>query len=362
MPRTAGVLRHAMNRLWYGRQPLARVLLPLSFLYCSVVRLRRLAYRRGLLGSVRLPVPVIVVGNLTVGGTGKTPLIVWLSAFLRRHGYRPGIVSRGYGGRAAQWPRAVHPDSDPAEVGDEPVLLARRCGCPVYAGPQRVGAARMLLEHHGCDVLLADDGLQHYALARDLEIAVIDGERRFGNGHCLPAGPLREPLARLRSVALLVSNGPARGRELAMHLVATGVHSVQDDGAGPPLRTFLGRRLHALAGIGNPTRFFDTLRRHGLDIVEHPLADHHAFRASDLQFGDGAVVFMTEKDAVKCRRFARPGHWYLAVDAEPDAALGERILTLLRGREHGQDVAGHPGVSAVQGPTRLPQGSPGADL
>jgi tetraacyldisaccharide 4'-kinase len=319
-----------LDALWYEGHPLSLVLAPLGWLYAAVVRLRRTAYRTGLLRSHRIGVPVVVVGNVSVGGTGKTPLVIGLARFLAARGWRPGIVCRGYGGRARTWPRVVVPDSDPAEVGDEAVLLAQRTGLPVLAcGPERVRAARRLAQDGGCDLVISDDGLQHLALARDVEVAVVDGERRHGNGRCLPAGPLREPASRLDAVDMVVSTGAARHGEFAMRLEAGAALALEDAGRQRQLQSFTGTRVHAVCGIGNPQRFFSMLSDAGLVVVRHPLPDHHAFVSGDLEFGDGAPVLMTEKDAVKCRAFARPGHWYVPVTAVLPGAFCERVEGLL---------------------------------
>jgi tetraacyldisaccharide 4'-kinase len=299
-----------------------------------VALLRRLAYSLRLLARQRAGVPLIVVGNLTVGGSGKTPLVLWIAEHLKNNGYHPGIVSRGHGARV-EAPREVSIASNPDEVGDEPMLLARRSGCPVWVAPERVAAARSLrAAHPDCNVLLSDDGLQHYALARDLEIAVVDA-RGFGNGFLLPAGPLREPVSRLRSVDAVVAHDNAAVPGFAMRL--TGMRFVQMLDArnivGP--EALRGTAVHAVAGIGDPERFFRQIERLGLTIVRHPFADHHAFQAGDLQFGDAAPVVMTEKDAVKCKRFARPEFWVFPVSAELDPAFGRWLLerlALLHGR------------------------------
>ena len=205
-----------LEKRWYSTStPL--LLLPFEWLFRLLVLLRRLAFRLGLKPSYALPVPVIVVGNISVGGTGKTPLVVWLVSLLRKAGYHPGIVSRGYGGKAERWPQQVRPDSDPQTVGDEPVMLAQRCACPIVAAPDRVAAAKLLLKHTKCDLIITDDGLQHYRLKRDIEIVVVDGERRFGNGHCLPAGPLREPQSRLAEVDFVIANGLAGRGDLVRY-------------------------------------------------------------------------------------------------------------------------------------------------
>jgi tetraacyldisaccharide 4'-kinase len=264
---------------------------------------------------------VIVVGNLTVGGAGKTPLVIWLCEHLQRAGHRPGVVSRGYGGRPPRLPLSVTAATAPSEAGDEPVLIAARTGCPVVVDPDRPRAARALLAANDVDVIVADDGLQHYALARNLEIVVVDGRRRFGNGFCLPAGPLREPLSRLVTVDLVVVNGAGGAGEFALRLVGDRLANLADVAHTEPLTAWRGRRVHAVAGIGDPARFFTALTTAGLEVVEHPFPDHHAYRPDDLDFGDGLPVLMTEKDAVKCRTFAAARHWYLPVSAAPDAAF-----------------------------------------
>ena len=301
--------------LWYESHPISLLLLPISGLFRAVVALRRIAYKSGVLHRQKLPIPVIVVGNITVGGTGKTPLVIWLAEMLRDMGHQPGIVSRGYRGDTTSWPQLVEAESDPAKVGDEPVLIALRTGCPVAVAPQRVKAARLLISDKGCDVIVCDDGLQHYALERDLEIVVLDGERRLGNGHCLPAGPLRETAARLHGVDLVVVNGEASSNECRMHLVGTKVQSLSDPHVFQDLSEWQGTTVHGVAGIGNPGRFFAHLRAHGLNVLEHPFPDHHRFEEKDLRFSDTLPVLMTEKDAVKCRGFASPCLWYVPVNA-----------------------------------------------
>ena len=315
--------------LWYGSHPLSILLLPLSGLFGLLVALRRLAYKTGMLRRHKLPVPVIVVGNITVGGTGKTPLVIWVVESLRAAGYRPGVVSRGYGGDATSEPQLVKADSDPAAVGDEPVLIAHRAACPVAVAPRRVMAARVLITDRGCNVIVSDDGLQHYALERDMEIAVIDGDRRLGNGHYLPAGPLRERAGRLRSVDITVVNGKALAGECRMQLIGVTAQSLADAHIKRDLIEWRDVSVHAVAGIGNPGRFFDYLRGQGLSVVEHPFPDHHRFQAADLRFGDDLPVLMTEKDAVKCRVFAAPNHWYVPVSASFDTDCQQRLQRLL---------------------------------
>lgn len=327
---------HPLERHWQTTTWLSLTLTPLSWVYCALVSARRWLYRRRILPSTRPPVPVIVVGNITVGGTGKTPLVLWLAEFLACQGRRPGIVARGYGGRGRAWPQAVRPDADPMEVGDEPLLLARRGNAPVVVDPKRPRGVDFLIRHYNCDVILSDDGLQHYALQRDIEIGVIDGARRFGNRRCLPAGPLRETESRLRTVDARIVQGTAQAGEWAMKLVAMGFYRLDRPGAIAPLSRFSGRRVHAVAGIAHPARFFEQLRELTLEVIEHPFPDHHPFQAKDIQFGDKLDVIMTQKDAVKCERFADARTWYLAVEAQPDARLGELVLQrLLRIKSQG---------------------------
>jgi tetraacyldisaccharide 4'-kinase len=321
-----------MNRLessWYRRSPWLLVLTPASLVYCGLSRLRRLLYRAGLLARHRIPVPVIIVGNLSAGGTGKTPLVTWLVDFLSASGYRPGVIARGYKGRARHWPQPVHADSDPLIVGDEAVLLASRCGCPVVVGPDRVAASWALLEQVECDLIIADDGLQHYALERDVEIVVIDGVRRFGNGFCLPAGPLRESSGRLAEVDLVVVNGTGGPGEYPMTMHAESAIPLERGVVPRELAGFGRQTVHAVAGIGNPGRFFACLREAGMRLKEHVFPDHHAYVAADLDFGDDQPVVMTEKDAVKCRYFGLRNCWYIPVTIELPAEFGARVLELL---------------------------------
>ncbi|MFP5307284.1 MAG: tetraacyldisaccharide 4'-kinase [Gammaproteobacteria bacterium] len=327
-------LGHGLQARWYSPAPAPRLLLGLARLYGAVVDQRR---RRLARAAAQLPVPVIVVGNISVGGTGKTPFVIWLVEQLRSWGFRPGVVSRGYGGRAPAYPYTVRADSDPAHSGDEPLLIARRCGCPLVVAPDRVAAARMLLAQSPVDVVVADDGLQHYRLARDLEICIVDGARGLGNGALLPAGPLREPAQRLRQVDLVVVNGDGWD-DPALRVLRMQLHSelavALVGGQARPLASFAGTGLvHAVAGIGHPPRFFDALRAAGIEVREHPFADHHRYVAADLDFGDDAPVLMTEKDAVKCAALARP-HWFavpVSVRLGPlDAARVQESATRLR--------------------------------
>jgi tetraacyldisaccharide 4'-kinase len=324
-------LRRWLEQRWYEGAPVPWWLRSLSAIFGGVSGFRRFLYRRGLLRTHRLAVPVIVVGNLTVGGSGKTPMVIALVEALRAEGFRPGVISRGYGRTAAD-PRApmiVTADTDPAHGGDEPVLIAWRTRAPVAVSRDRVAAGELLLSQHDVDVIVADDGLQHYRLGRDVEIVVVDGRRRFGNSRLLPAGPLREPVSRLRGVDAVVVNGPRGPDEPGFDLQPSNVVPLRG-GAPRPLSDLAGTRVHAVAGIGDPERFFATLRTAGVDVVPHPFPDHHAFVAADLDFGDDAPVLMTEKDAMKCRAFAQP-HWYaLPVTATLPAHVLQRVLARVR--------------------------------
>ena len=303
----------ALQRRWYEDSPPPLLLRPVAALYGGAMALRRLLYRRGALRRQRLPVPVLVVGNLTVGGAGKTPLTLEIVRALRERGWRPGVVSRGHG-RRSRGALRVRANDSAVDAGDEPLLYAA-AGIPVAVAVRRADAAALLLEE-GCDLIVADDGLQHYALARDLEILVVDGRRRFGNGALLPAGPLREPLARARRCDMVVVNGGSTGAgEYPMELRQHDAVPLSSGDARTPLSAFAGRSVHALAGIGDPARFFDALRAHGIECIAHPFPDHHAYRAGDLLFPAGVPVLMTSKDAVKCRGFAQPGWFEVPVRA-----------------------------------------------
>ena len=321
-------------RHWGRRGAVAWLLWPASLGFGVVVFFRRFLYRTKILGSKHPGVPVIVVGNLTAGGSGKTPLVLWIVELLKAHRWKPGIVSRGYGGSMTAKggeAREANIASDPAEVGDEPILLARRSGCPVWVSPERSAACRLLREKHPeCDVIVTDDGLQHYALARDIEVCVVDG-RGFGNGFLLPAGPLREPPSRLRSVDAVVTHGAAGQDGYQMRLEGDNLVRILDARDIRPAKSFAGQKVHAVAGIGDPKRFFLDLARFGIKPVPHPFADHHPFRAGDLDFGDDAPVVMTEKDAVKCRRLAKPNHWVFPVSASLDPAFERWLLEKLSG-------------------------------
>ncbi len=325
---------------WQTRGPLAVLLLPVAALFAVVAAIRRCAYRCKLLRSEQIGVPVIVVGNITAGGTGKTPLVLWLADFLRQQGKHPGIISRGYGAARTD-ARAVTANGSAADYGDEPCLLARRASCPVWVGTDRAATAHALCAAHPeINVIISDDGLQHYRLARDVEIAVIDGARGLGNGWPLPAGPLREPASRLTTVDAVVVNGgdvaSAFPQAVSMQLQGATFRNLRDPQQTVTAAHFRGQQVHAIAGIGNPQRFFTHLQRLGLDCVTREFPDHHTYTAADLQFaGDDAIV-MTEKDAVKCMALATTHHWALVVNAVPDESLGDTIIArLAQANRHG---------------------------
>lgn len=324
-----------VENAWYSGAFWVKLLAPLGFLYRQISVFRRHGIENDASARFKPDIPTVVVGNINVGGTGKSPLVLWMVDELTKRGQRPGVISRGYGGRAGQYPLNVTGDSDPKEAGDEPVMIAHRTGCPVVVDPDRVAAARYLLENHDCSVIISDDGLQHYYLDRHVEIAVVDGARGLGNGLCLPAGPLREPPERLKEVDLVVINGDGEPALpcVAHRMVLTAnrfVHVDSDEAAG--LKDIRSDRIHGVAGIGNPDRFFATLRELGYDVIEHRFDDHHDFTLSELKFEDTLPVIMTEKDAVKCRPL-NPGlihndFWYL----EMNVSMPPAFVTTLLGR------------------------------
>ena len=329
-----------IHRVWYEGGSAYRLLLPLSGLYWLLIGLRRWLYRFGILDTQRAVVPVIVVGNITTGGTGKTPVTVWLARELRARGFSPGIVSRGYGGSRSSSSMRVDSASDPAVVGDEPVLLARLSGCPVVVDADRFRAAEMLVED-GANLVIADDGLQHFRLERSYDICVIDGSRGLGNRHLLPAGPLRDTISRLGDVDQVLLNGPLRqqGNEISVveqnaiefELVAVEVSRLNGS-LTRPIDRLEGMTVHAVAAIGNPNRFFDLLRAHGMQVIEHAFPDHAWLSPSDLDFGDEFDILMTEKDAVKLGRPKSDKLWTVPVELRMDPLLSGPWLEQIESR------------------------------
>lgn len=306
-----------LDRIWYENSWLKWLLWPLSVGYACVMKGRAACYRRQWFHATQMPVPVIVVGNLTVGGTGKTPFCIALSQYLKTQGYRPGLVSRGYGGRAINTPQIVTVDSDPDDVGDEPVLLVKKTGCPMVVGKNRVAAAHRLLNEYDCDVIVSDDGLQHYALKRNFEIVIVDAIRGLGNGLCLPAGPLREPASRIHSVDRVVSN---HSSDMMIHV---GVpYSLLDTQQTITPEMIEMQQMIAIAGIANPQRFFTALSDRGFIFTTQIFPDHHIFSESDLKSFDANIVMMTEKDAVKFDKFADARCYALPIEVK----LSEKLL------------------------------------
>lgn len=319
---------------WYNPKPWGKVLWPFSKIFDTIVKFRKYCYDKKYFASYKASVPVIIVGNLTVGGTGKTPLVIHLAHLLKANGYNPGIVSRGYKGTVNSVV-LVSPYSNPKVVSDEAVLLANRSNCPVIVSKKRIVGIEQIVRHNKVNVIISDDGLQHYALERDIEIAVIDGERRFGNGYSLPMGPMREPEERLNSVDLIVTNGStaASSREHIMRIVCHDLYSLSHPNKTKKLEEFVGRPVHAIAGIGCPERFFQQLRDLGIIVIPHPFPDHYEFSPADVAFADQLPVLMTEKDAVKCKHFANTKHWVVPVSVELPQSFDATLLQLVKERK-----------------------------
>ena len=331
-----------LEQSWYRKAGWLVFLWPISLLFRLLASMRR-RYHTSVAKTNVPPLPVVVVGNISVGGTGKTPLIIGLGRALQKVGLKPGIVSRGYLGKAPHYPFKVESDSQVEEVGDEALLIAQVLDCPMVVDPDRVQALEKLCEDYQCDVILSDDGLQHYALPRDLEIVVVDGERLFGNGWCLPAGPLREPISRLGSIPYIVINGEREGGESSAELDRAFAMSLKPtylvnllSGEKKPFRGApfnIGTTVHAVTGIGNPNRFFSVLSSLPYEVMRHDFPDHHPFSKADfeaLNVDGRQPIVMTEKDAVKCRQFAASNFWYLAVEVELSDELLQKLLNDIR--------------------------------
>lgn len=321
-------IRTWLEHRWYSKAPPPWWLRPFAALFRKLAASRRVRQMRWA-QKHKAPIPVIVVGNISVGGTGKTPFVIWLVEHLRQWGYRPGVISRGYHGHAKRYPLRVTEKTDARECGDEPAVLFRRLGCPVVVAPNRVKAVKFLVDLKECDIIVADDGLQHYKLARDVEICVVDGSRGLGNGATLPAGPLREPPERIDEVDLVVVNSgsfrPSNPRFVMMHMATERAVSMST-GESLPLSRWSGQNVHAVAGLGNPDRFFRHLQDMGMHVIPHPFPDHYRFKTKQLQFKDPWSVLITEKDAVKCRGKAQSRLWYVPASAH----LGPGATTLVR--------------------------------
>lgn len=323
-----------MKRLdyyWYSINFVSLLLLPLSGLFCSVSFIRSKLYDFGILKSYRAPLPVVVIGNITVGGTGKTPLIIELVKQLQAGGRKPGVISRGYGGNATSWPQIVNTDTNAAKVGDEPQFIYQRTRCPLVVGPDRKQDIELLIKQFDCDIVLSDDGLQHYALQRDIEVVVVDASRQFGNGFCIPSGPLRETVSRLQKVDMVLLNG---GGELQNSFsIQTSQCSFVGQGSIEKVNIsdFSGKIVHAVAGIGNPQRFFSMLENLGIEVIPHAYADHYNYKESDFIFMDNLPVLMTEKDAIKCNEFKLNNHWSVPIDIVLSESAQQRINEIFEG-------------------------------
>lgn len=307
----------SLDHYWYSHNIVSILLTPVSVVFWLLLFLRKYLYKFGIKASYKSSLPVIVVGNISVGGTGKSPLVVFLVRLLQRMGYRPGVVSRGYGGKSATWPQTVDKNSDPDLVGDESVMIAVQSEVPVVVAPRRSDAVRVLEESNEVDVIVSDDGLQHYAMARSMEIAVIDGVRQFGNKLLIPAGPLREPVSRLKTVDFVVSNGGKFETGFNM-FVGNPVITELSSGKIVPITQFENIPVHAVAGIGNPNRFFDLLSAQGIKVIKHAFSDHYEFNSEDINFNDELAIFMTAKDAVKCQKFNVEKTYMVSVESEMD--------------------------------------------
>lgn len=308
---------------WYGQRKPFKLLAPFSKLYCQQAIKRRQAYLSGKKAVYRAPVPVIVVGNIAVGGTGKTPMILWLIEHCRAKGLKVGVVSRGYGAKPPYFPWRVLAEQSAAQVGDEPLLIVKRSQVPLVIDPKRAKAVQYLLNNDAVDIIFSDDGLQHYGLARDLELVMIDATRGLGNGYCLPMGPLREPVERLKTVDAVIYNGAEQDTKsgFSMQLQPDKLINVLTNEQQTLEYFEQGQQLHAVAGIGNPQRFFKTVENLGWNPIPHEFKDHAVYDKTLLNFQDSLPVIMTEKDAVKCQEFAKPNWWYLKVNSQPSAGF-----------------------------------------
>lgn len=328
-----------LDHYWYSSGPISFALWPLSWVYCGASKFRSRLHKASQ-GRTLVKVPIVVVGNITVGGTGKTPMVIWLANFLKAYGYKPGVVSRGYGGKSTHWPQHVSHNSNAGIVGDEPLLIVQRTGCPVYVGPHRVKAINQMLKENGeINIIISDDGLQHYKMPRDVEIAMVDGHRRFGNQLCLPAGPLRESVGRLKKVDFQIVTEAEADDDIdasySMRLEGNELVNLRNAKKRKLLSEFKGQSVHAVAGIGNPMRFFTKLSTSGLKLIMHAFPDHHRFQAQDFRYEQHLPIIMTEKDAVKCKHLATDNFWYLPVKARLGHEFAGAFIKKLREKTGG---------------------------
>ncbi len=340
-------LQRSLENIWYQQDKGKWLLLPFTLLYCALHSFQRWRLIRK---RSNVTIPVIIVGNISIGGTGKTPTVIYLAKLLLKTGYKPAIITRGYGGKSIQWPQEVTALSNPEKVGDEAVLLAKSTEVPVVAGADRYASIQYLCSQYDCDVILSDDGLQHYNLKRDIEIVLIDAERQLGNGWCIPAGPLRENSSRLKKVDFILFNHAfsknkhqkdrfAQKYQLeslfSMQLSGDLLHSLSKKELTQTLATLKGKTVHAVTGIGNPSRFYTVLETLGLDLIKHSFPDHHAFTKKELQFNDNKIIIMTEKDAVKCQQFRLKNCWYLPIEAQIEGEFNGLLMDKLKGLKNG---------------------------
>ncbi len=332
------LFNNLINRIWYSNHPAYILLIPFSLIYRLLIKVRKLLYQYGVFTINHVPVPVIIVGNFTVGGTGKTPFVIWLAEYLAEQGYKPGIIASGYGAKKLSTIQKVTSNSNPEYVGDESVLIARRTGLPVVVSPDRYKSARQLLEFTDCNMLICDDGLQHLALGRNLEIAMIDGDRKFGNNWLLPAGPLREPSNRASTVDLMISNNTGLINAHQMLIEYCELKSLTDESKSISVESFKYKQVHVISGIANPDRLHNYLVSKGVKIIPHIFPDHHSFISADLKFDDDFPIVMTEKDAVKCFKFSNDNMWYLPIQVAFDDVFYQHINTLIRDKINGQKI------------------------
>ena len=340
-------LQRSLENIWYQQGKGKWLLLPFTLLYCTLHAFQRWKLTRK---RPKIAVPVIIIGNLSIGGTGKTPIVIYLAQLLLKTGYQPAIITRGYGGKSIQSPQEVNAFSHPEKVGDEAVLLAKNTKVPVIAGADRYASIEYLCSQYDCNVILSDDGLQHYNLERDIEIVLIDAERQLGNGYCLPAGPLREHSSRLKTVDFILFNhGFSKNKHqkdrfaqkyqleslFSMHLSGSLLYSLSKKEQTQALMTLKGKTVHAVTGIGNPHRFYRALEASGLHLIQHSFPDHYAFTEKELQFNDNEIIIMTEKDAVKCQQFQLKNSWYLPIEAQIEGEFNALLIDRLKGLKNG---------------------------
>jgi tetraacyldisaccharide 4'-kinase len=335
-------LQRLLEAIWYKKSKWKWLLLPFTALYCLLNLLQnwKLTRRRS-----KINIPVIIVGNISIGGTGKTPAVIYLIKLLKQAGYKPAVITCGYGGKSTKWPQQVTAQSNTRDVGDEAVLIAKRGDVPVVAGPDRIVDIQYLRSKYDCDVIISDDGLQHYCLHRDIEIILVDAQRQLGNGWCLPAGPLRESSRRLKSVDFVLYNNDLNNNNstkasfskqhrlisiFSMRLSGEVIYSLFFNDRSQNLKDLQGEPVHAVTGIGNPEHFYKTLQKYGINLTKHSFPDHYDFKPKDLDFYDDKIIIMTEKDAVKCRSFASKNYWFLPVDAQIESGFDRLLLDKLK--------------------------------